>query len=110
MPHPGVSPQADLEDGQEIKYHKWYQWVAFFLFLQCMLFYLPRYFWKASENGKVGMLVGNLQDPMLDAGGKQSQINEIVNFINVIGQIYFIDFFLNGEFGTYGLDVLNYTG
>lgn len=133
MPHPGVSPQADLEDGQEIKYHKWYQWVAFFLFLQCMLFYLPRYFWKASENGKVTMLVGNLKDPMLDAGAKETQINEIVkyvrmhrgthstyalrffacellNFINVIGQIYFIDFFLNGEFGTYGLDVLNYTG
>merc|ERR1712156_969844 len=66
-----------------LKYHKWYQWVAFFLFLQCMLFYLPRYFWKASENGKVSMLVGNLQDPMLDAGGKQSQINEIVKYIRM---------------------------
>jgi len=133
MPHPGVSPTADLENGQERKYHKWYQWVAFFLFLEVMLFYLPRYFWKSSENGKVAMLVGNLKDPMLDAGGKESQINEIVkyfrmhrgthsmyamrffacellNFINVIGQIYFIDFFLNGEFLTYGTDVFNYTG
>ena len=35
---------------------------------------------------------------------------EILNFINVIGQIYFIDFFLNGEFLTYGTDVFNYTG
>merc|ERR1711944_215180 len=98
-----------------------------------MLFYLPRYLWKSSENGKVAMLIGNLKDPLLDAGGKESQINEIVkyfrmhrgthtmyalrffacevvNFINVICQIYFIDFFLDYEFRTYGSDVLNYTG
>ena len=80
MPHPGVSPTADLENGQERKYHKWYQWVAFFLFLEVMLFYLPRYFWKSSENGKVAMLVGGLKDPLLDAGGKESQINEIVKY------------------------------
>ena len=35
---------------------------------------------------------------------------EVLNFINVIGQIYFIDFFLNGTFLTYGTDVFNYTG
>ena len=79
------------------------------------------------------MLVGNLQDPLLDAGKKEGQINEIVkyfrmhrgthamyamrffgleifNFINCICQIYFIDFFLGGEFASYGMDVLNYTG
>lgn len=35
---------------------------------------------------------------------------EIFNFINCICQIYFIDFFLGGEFASYGMDVLNYTG
>merc|ERR1712037_383299 len=110
VPHPGISPQADLADGQEVKYHKWYQWVAFFLFIQVLFFYIPRYLWKASENGKVAMLVGNLQDPLLDAGKKEGQINEIFNFINCICQIYFIDFFLGGEFASYGMDVLNYTG
>jgi len=133
IPHPGISPTADLEEGQEVKYHKWYQWVAFFLFLEVLFFYLPRYVWKSSENGKVSMLVGNLKDPLLDDGAKEGQINEIVkyfrmhrgthsgyavkfftmeivNFINVIGQIYFIDFFLEGEFLTYGTDVFHYTG
>jgi len=133
IPHPGISPTADLEEGQEVKYHKWYQWVAFFLFLEVLFFYLPRYVWKSSENGKVSMLVGNLKDPLLDDGAKEGQINEIVkyfrmhrgthsvyavkfftmeivNFINVIGQIYFIDFFLAGEFLTYGTDVFHYTG
>ena len=133
MPHAGVAPMGDLEDGQDVKYHKWYQWVAFFLFLETMLFYIPRYFWKASENNKVGMLVANLKEPLLDAGTKEGQINEIVkyfrfhrgthslyafrfftmevfNFVNVICQIYFIDFFLDNEFATYGTDVLKYTG
>lgn len=79
------------------------------------------------------MLVGNLKDPLLSDEAKETQINEIVkyyrrhrgthffyalrffalevyNFANVICQMYFIDFFLGGEFQTYGMDVLNYTG
>ncbi len=36
-------------------------------------------------------------------------ICEILNFINVIGQIYFLDFFLGYEFRTYGLDVINFS-
>jgi len=133
IPHPGISPTADLEEGQEVKYHKWYQWVAFFLFLEVLFFYLPRYIWKSSENGKVKMLIGDLKDPLLDDRAKESQINEIVkyfrlhrgthslyamrffamemiNFVNVIGQIYFIDFFLDGEFLKYGTDVFHFTG
>ena len=31
---------------------------------------------------------------------------ELLNLINVIGQIYFVDFFLGGEFSTYGSDVI----
>merc|ERR1712025_776466 len=37
-------------------------------------------------------------------------ICEVLNFVNVLVQMYFIDFFLGGEFMTYGSDVLNYTG
>lgn len=36
-------------------------------------------------------------------------ICEVLNFINVIGQIYFVDFFLGGEFTTYGRDVISMT-
>lgn len=32
---------------------------------------------------------------------------ETLNFINVIGQIFFVDFFLGGEFSTYGSDVIS---
>ena len=72
------------------------------------------------------MLIGNLNEPYMDKKdeGVQEQITTIVtyfkahrgghgryafrfflcevwNFVNVIVQIYFIDFFLGGEFQTY---------
>merc|ERR1711997_915201 len=34
---------------------------------------------------------------------------EVLNLVNVVGQIYFMDFFLGGEFTTYGTDVLALT-
>jgi hypothetical protein len=57
----GISPHADLAAGAEVKYHKYYQWVCFVLFLQAALFYIPRYLWKSSEGGKIRMLVQELQ-------------------------------------------------
>ena len=126
--YPGIAPLADLEDGEKVKYYKWYQWVVFFLTFQCVMFYLPRYFWKASENGKVKMLVGKLQEPLLSDAEKKKQIKEIgtyfrqhrgthalyafrffgleiYNFANTVCQIFFIDYFLDGEFRNYGLEV-----
>ena len=41
--HAGVAPHSDLEPGQEVRYHKYYQWVCFTLFFQAILFYIPRY-------------------------------------------------------------------
>ena len=34
---------------------------------------------------------------------------EFLNLINIVGQIYFMDFFLGGEFTKYGTDVLAMT-
>lgn len=133
IPHAGVAPIDDLEEGQEKKYHKYYQWVCFFLFLQAAMFYIPRYIWKSSEGGKIKMLVQGLQEPMLKPEERSDQISivvkyfrlhrgthglyairfffcELLNFVNIIGQIYFLDFFLDYEFSTYGMDVLKYQG
>lgn len=132
VPHPGISPEADLEPGTERKYHKYYQWVCFFLFFEALLFYVPRYLWKTSEGGKIRMLVQGLMEPMLSDDAKADQVAtivkyfrvnrgthglyalryfacEVLNFVNVISQIYFIDLFLGYEFRTYGLDVLNFS-
>ena len=79
------------------------------------------------------MLIGDLKEPMLSQQKKDESIETIVkyfkthrgshslyalrffalevwNFVNVICQMYFIDFFLDYEFTSYGRDVLNYTG
>merc|ERR1711962_1426579 len=125
-PHPGVGPVE--EDG--LKYHKYYQWVCFTLFFQAILFYIPRYLWKLWEAGKMKMLAAGLNVPIVDTVIKKDRLSvllayfhntsgsdkhtwyaarfffcEFLNLVNVIGQIYFVDFFLDGEFTTYGSEV-----
>ena len=56
--HPGIDKTMDPD---ERRYHKYYQWVCFVLFLQAAFFYIPRYLWKSSEGGKIRMLVQGLQ-------------------------------------------------
>lgn len=118
---------------EPVKYHKYYQWVCFMLFFQAVLFYVPRYLWKIWEGGRMKMIMQDLNCPistdaeqtdkhysalvnyLLRNLGSQNVYAyrfffcEILNFINVIGQIYLIDFFLDGEFKTYGIDVVKFT-
>jgi len=128
MAHPGVAPQ----DETGYRYHKYYQWVCFTLFFQALLFYIPRFLWKNWEAGKCKMLVQDMNVPIVEPDVKADRIKalveyfgsnrnnhqfyaykfyfcEILNFINVVGQIFFMDFFLGGEFTTYGTDVLSMT-
>ena len=78
----------------------------------------------------MSLLVSELNLPIVDTENKNDRINhllhyfsdsknnnewyalrfflcETLNFINVIGQIFFVDFFLGGEFSTYGSDVIS---
>ncbi|XP_011170209.1 innexin inx2 [Solenopsis invicta] len=128
--NPGVA--THVKGHEEIKYHKYYQWVCFCLFFQAILFYIPRYLWKTWEGGRIKMLVLDLNFPMTSEDCKSDRrkllvdyfiLNlhlqnlyanrfffcEILNFVNVVGQIFFIDFFLDGEFTTYGSDVIRFT-
>lgn len=127
---PGVA--AHVQDDDEVKYHKYYQWVCFALFFQAILFYVPRYLWKSWEGGRIKMLVLDLNCPVVSDTCKRDRSKllveyfhtnlhtqnfyayrfffcEVLNFINVIGQIYFMDFFLDGEFSSYGADVVKFT-
>ena len=76
--------------------------------------------WKTWEGGRVKMLVQDLHEPIIDPQDKEKKVNfvvnyfvnnrnmhtmyaikffvcEILNTINVLSQIYFMDFFLGGE-------------
>ena len=127
VPYPGVGPLTD--DPEDVSHHKYYQWVCFVLFFQAACFYGPKFLWQTEENGKIQLLTQDLQDPIISEDLKKRQIENIVNyfdkfhgthtsyavkyflcellsFVNVIGQIFFIDKFLGGQFLTYGRDVL----
>ena len=61
-PHPGIAP---LEPGEDVVYHKYYQWVVFVLFIQAVMFHIPRIIWKHAEGGLMKNLVGDLTNPVL---------------------------------------------
>ncbi|XP_022182075.1 innexin inx2-like [Myzus persicae] len=127
---PGVGPYREGEDA--VSYHKYYQWVCFVLFFQAVCFYIPRYLWKILEGGRIRVLVNELKVVMADREQKSNSIRQLVdyfvvnlhthnlyamwfficellNFVNVVSQMLFLNYFFEGEFRTYGLDVFRFT-
>jgi hypothetical protein len=129
--YPGVEKYHGY-NGQTRVYQKYYQWVCFALFFQGILFYIPRYLWKAFEGGRMKKLTQSLESPMMSPEDKKEQLSmltsyfvstlklndmyfykfafcEFLNLFNVIFQIFIMDWFLGGEFSSFGLDVLKHT-
>jgi len=128
--HAGVAPPPS--DGTGRQYHKYYQWVCFTLFFQAILFYIPRYLWKSLEAGKLEMLIQDMNVPIIDRDAtrdrKEVLVNyltksegrhqmyafsfffcELLNFVNVVFQIYLMNVFLGGEFTSYGPELIQMT-
>jgi len=130
-PHAGVGP---INPSEEVKYHKYYQWVCFVLFFQAGLFYIPRYIWKYNEGGRLAMLVHDMLLPIyvIEKNERHDRLNiivkyfkinrgkhglyaakfflcEFLNLVNVIGQMFFVDMFLGGEFSKYGMEAMTFS-
>uniref|UniRef100_A0A2H1VX70 Innexin n=1 Tax=Spodoptera frugiperda TaxID=7108 RepID=A0A2H1VX70_SPOFR len=127
--HPGLG--NDYEEERRI--HAYYQWVPFMLFFQGLLFYVPHWVWKNWEEGKVRMISDGMRGTAASiADDKNNRLNrlvqylvdtrhmhntysfgyffcEILNFVNVVGNIFFLDTFLGGAFLTYGTDVVKFS-
>ncbi|PSN43853.1 Innexin inx3 [Blattella germanica] len=130
--HPGVGTY--VENDNETRYHSYYQWVPFMLFFQGILFYFPHWVWKNWEEGKIRMISDGMRGSMVgtkeDRRDRQSRLVqyimdtlhlhntyaagyffcEALNFINVVGNIFFVDVFLGGAFLKYGTEVVRYSG
>jgi hypothetical protein len=127
--YPGVDNSGN---GGKAVYHTYYQWVSFVLFLQAILFYVPRYLWKAVESGLIKNLILGLNAPILKEEQKEKNrsllveylrqnlnnhnklfliyvITEALNLFNVISQMFLTDRFLGGEFTNYGWNVINFS-
>uniref|UniRef100_A0AAG5CRH3 Innexin n=1 Tax=Anopheles atroparvus TaxID=41427 RepID=A0AAG5CRH3_ANOAO len=120
-------------DNQERTYHSYYQWVPFMLFFQGLLFYVPHWIWKNWEEGRMRMITEGMRGVsaaspverkarherlaqyLVDSVNTHNTysfgyfICEALNFINVVGNIFFVDKFLGGTFLTYGSDVLKFS-
>lgn len=126
----GVEPINGRED--DMVRHAYYQWVPFVLFLQGIMFYLPHWLWKTYEGGCLQKITGGLRGRTLDVEQRKSQVEVLVkyvketmklnqwyasvfilcdflNFINVVGQMFFINKFLGGVFMDYGTKVLYFS-
>lgn len=77
---PGVASHVEGDD--EIKYHKYYQWVCFTLFFQAILFYVPRYLWKTWEGGRIKMLVLDLNCPVMSEECKTERRKLLVDYFS----------------------------
>lgn len=128
--HPGIS--NDFNDEGAKKYYSYYQWVCFVLFFQAMLCYTPKWMWDAWEGGlmktivmglnvgvchedekcsKKKMLIEYLMRPMKrhNSYAVRYWICEALCLVNIIGQLYLMNRFFDGEFMSYGLRVMTFS-
>lgn len=127
----GVQPANGLDEDNYVR-HAYYQWVPFVLFLQGMMFYIPHWLWKTYEGGCLQKITGGLRGRTLDIEQRKGQLDTLVkyvketmklnqwyagvfilcdflNFVNVVGQMFFINKFLGGVFMNYGTEVLHWS-
>ncbi|KAK3854892.1 hypothetical protein Pcinc_038672 [Petrolisthes cinctipes] len=131
--HPGVGPQ---QPGDTVTYHTYYQWVPFVLFFQGVMFYVPHWLWKNLEGGLFRQVIQDLSVRDYLGSDLKNYFNrkkmfvtlstyithhmnankwwaykffvcELLNLCVVVGTLFFTDWFLGGEFLTYGTSVFD---
>merc|ERR1712179_176296 len=80
VPHPGVSRFDDHDDGRI--YASYYNWVGFVLFFQALLFYLPRFFWKSLEAGKINTLVKDIDGGSKSEAEKKEKQEMVLDYLH----------------------------
>lgn len=114
-----------------IKVFAYYQWVGIVLFIQGVLFHLPYYLWKVWESGLIKAITGGLRTPVLSEAERSKKQKIVIDYIyehlgchkkyaikyficelccllNLIIQLYATNRFFDGQFLSYGFDVMQY--
>lgn len=122
------APNTSKQKG-EIKYYGYYQWVSIALFIQAVFFSIPQYIWKTCERDRMKTLTHDLTSPCLSKECITEKVEhlmdyffmqlhgqnsyaykyfscELLNFINVVGQICFMNAFIGNDFVLYGIYVI----
>nr|AAR82839.1 innexin-like protein 3 [Hyposoter didymator ichnovirus] len=114
----------------QVRYCTYYSWVFLTLFLQAVFFYTPHYMWKAWEGGRLKALTSKINFPILNERSVAEEaerlaeyfskslnthnfyaykyfICELLNLINIGGQILFMNRFIGDGYELYGIHVLS---
>lgn len=112
-----------------VRYCSYYSWVSVTLFIQALVFYTPRYIWKALEGGRTKILAAGADCATLSKDCIEKETKrlskyfseylhthnlcayqyfscEVFNLINILCQICFMNRFIGDGFQSYGLDVI----
>ncbi|BAF45762.1 viral innexin-g1.3 [Ichnoviriform fugitivi] len=115
--------------GNRVRYYTYYSWVSLTLFLQAVFFYTPHYIWKVWEGGRLQALTSKIIFPILDKDAVEKGVEglseyffknrkthnayaykhlicELLNLINIAGQIVFMNRFIGDGYQFYGIHVL----
>lgn len=107
-------------------------WMGIILALQAVFFYLPHHFWESYEGGRLGRLIQDLNCFNPNPNSRNESLKrllryfkeyrgehsvyfgyfvacEVLNFVNVTGQMYLMRVMLGGVFFPYGLDMFHHT-
>ena len=115
-------------DGNNL-YNTYYQWVAIYLVVEALIFYLPRAIWLSLEGGLMKYLARGTRGKVVEnALEKQENLLktfqehlhnkynlyafgficcEVGNFFVLLSQIFLTNLFLNYTFLKYGIQVLS---
>ncbi|GLH06342.1 hypothetical protein R5R35_009729 [Gryllus longicercus] len=128
--HPGVANDYGEEDSK--KYYTYYQWVCFVLFFQAVMCYTPHWLWRAWEGNLLRTIIMGLNVGMCKEEDKTKKKKALIEYllrhvkrhnmyalrywfceclclINIIGQLYLMNHFFDGEFFSYGLRVMSFS-
>ncbi|XP_071447479.1 innexin inx1 [Hetaerina americana] len=114
------------------KYYTYYQWVCFVLFFQAILCYTPKWLWDNWEGGLMRTIVMGLNVGLHTEKDKKKKKEVLIDYllkhikrhnmyalrywmceflclVNIIGQLYLMNHFFDGEFISYGLKVASFS-
>ncbi|GIY16821.1 innexin shaking-B [Caerostris extrusa] len=126
VPHPGI---ASSQDTRQFYFLKYYQWIYFMLFFQAVLFYTPRFIWKNWEGEKMKTLTKDFENALLHEDQLEETFKgltsyliktwstnnayamkyffcEFLTLVNVVGQFFLLDLFFDGQYLSYGYNVV----
>ncbi|XP_065206820.1 innexin inx3-like [Planococcus citri] len=120
-----------VQNSEKKKMNSFYRWVPIVLLIQSALFYIPHWIWKDWEGRKLDNLTKKLRGPSVKPKHENKVkilakycadslhthnmyfwmyfFCEILNFVNLVFNIYMTDLLLDGQFMQYGPEILPVT-